>query len=588
MLELGKPIHTYDADGVAISSDGRRRLIVRRAEAGRADRDARPRRARPRHRHAPDHRRPRPGRHRRRHGRRAVRGQGHDDGRDRRVGDLRSGHHSPDRPALRASGARPASASRRARSSGSPASARTGPRGSSPSGPAGPSLPAASTQHPDEPEPASVAFRPARVNRLLGTDVPAEEQRELLARVGVETEPASGPVEIPLSAGPKPLTLTVDADGTAGALVAIVPDLAPRHRDRGRRRRGGRSRPWLRADPEHPARHADAGRTATRPWRSATQIRETLAGAGLTEVVTHALVAPRLAEAFRWERAAPDRRGRVTRRRSPDRRDEPALGRSLGASSGARRQPRPGRLDEPAPRRRRRRDLRDRQGLRRRDRRRRSSGGGSASRRPARAIRRRSTARPDRTTSTTPRARSSCSRAAWASTSRPTAPSEASRCSTRAERRGSSRSATVDLVLAGVVGELHPAVVDAWDLRGARVVVAELDLTGLGGGLRTRRDRGGAASPSGQRSRPCRRRRRRRRRGRCRRSDPRERRARPSPSLQLFDVYRGSPLASNEKSLAFRLTFQAPDRALDEAEIDTAIAAITSGLSAQVGGRIRT
>ena len=34
MLELGKPIHTYDAEGVAAGSDGRRRLIVRRAEPG--------------------------------------------------------------------------------------------------------------------------------------------------------------------------------------------------------------------------------------------------------------------------------------------------------------------------------------------------------------------------------------------------------------------------------------------------------------------------------------------------------------------------------------------------------------------------
>ena len=34
MLELGKPIHTYDADGVARDADGRHRLIVRRAAAG--------------------------------------------------------------------------------------------------------------------------------------------------------------------------------------------------------------------------------------------------------------------------------------------------------------------------------------------------------------------------------------------------------------------------------------------------------------------------------------------------------------------------------------------------------------------------
>ena len=40
---------------------------------------------------------------------------------------------------------------------------------------------------PPEPEPARVAFRPARVNRLLGTAIPAEEQRSVLARVGIAT-----------------------------------------------------------------------------------------------------------------------------------------------------------------------------------------------------------------------------------------------------------------------------------------------------------------------------------------------------------------------------------------------------------------
>jgi phenylalanyl-tRNA synthetase beta chain len=58
--------------------------------------------------------------------------------------------------------------------------------------------------------------------------------------------------------------------------------------------------------------------------------------------------------------------------------------------------------------------------------------------------------------------------------------------------------------------------------------------------------------------------------------------------VRLFDVYRGKPLASDEKSLAYRLTFRAPDRTLEEAEVDAAIAAITNGLQTQVGGRIRT
>jgi phenylalanyl-tRNA synthetase beta chain len=59
-------------------------------------------------------------------------------------------------------------------------------------------------------------------------------------------------------------------------------------------------------------------------------------------------------------------------------------------------------------------------------------------------------------------------------------------------------------------------------------------------------------------------------------------------SVALFDIYRGRPLADGEKSLAFRLAFQAPDRTLTESEVDAAIAAVTAGLAADVGGRLRT
>jgi len=58
--------------------------------------------------------------------------------------------------------------------------------------------------------------------------------------------------------------------------------------------------------------------------------------------------------------------------------------------------------------------------------------------------------------------------------------------------------------------------------------------------------------------------------------------------LRLFDVYRGAPLAAGEKSLAYRLTFRAKDRTLEEAEVEASIAAITTGLSAEIGARIRT
>ncbi len=48
MLELGKPIHTFDAAAVRPGADGRATIVVRRATPGRAPRDAGPRGARAR------------------------------------------------------------------------------------------------------------------------------------------------------------------------------------------------------------------------------------------------------------------------------------------------------------------------------------------------------------------------------------------------------------------------------------------------------------------------------------------------------------------------------------------------------------
>ena len=58
-------------------------------------------------------------------------------------------------------------------------------------------------------------------------------------------------------------------------------------------------------------------------------------------------------------------------------------------------------------------------------------------------------------------------------------------------------------------------------------------------------------------------------------------------SLRLFDIYRGSPLADGEKSLAWRLLFQSADRTLTDAEIEASLAAITASIASR-GGRIRT
>ena len=59
-------------------------------------------------------------------------------------------------------------------------------------------------------------------------------------------------------------------------------------------------------------------------------------------------------------------------------------------------------------------------------------------------------------------------------------------------------------------------------------------------------------------------------------------------SIRLFDIYRGRPLTDDEKSLAYRLAFQADHRTLVETEVDDAVAGVTSGLVADVGGRLRT
>jgi phenylalanyl-tRNA synthetase beta chain len=141
-------------------------------------------------------------------------------------------------------------------------------------------------------------------------------------------------------------------------------------------------------------------------------------------------------------------------------------------------------------------------------------------------------------------------------------------------------------MLSGVVGELHPTVGAEVDLRGARLLVAELDIAGLAGGQVADVQ---AAAPS--------------------RHPAAERdiavvvreseaaavvadaiRSAAGPSLRsvrLFDIYRGAPLGADEKSLAWRLVFQAADRTLTEAEIESSVAAITTTLN-RVGGRIRT
>ena len=128
------------------------------------------------------------------------------------------------------------------------------------------------------------------MNRLLGTDVPTDEQRAAARRASA-SRPSPRRGRRSRRGRRRRRSRWTRSAGEGEAIARDRADVAPRHRDRGRRRRGGRPRPRLRADPGDPAGHADAAVPAVAAG-GPRAIRETLAGAGLTEVVTHALVAP--------------------------------------------------------------------------------------------------------------------------------------------------------------------------------------------------------------------------------------------------------------------------------------------------------
>lgn len=58
-------------------------------------------------------------------------------------------------------------------------------------------------------------------------------------------------------------------------------------------------------------------------------------------------------------------------------------------------------------------------------------------------------------------------------------------------------------------------------------------------------------------------------------------------NLQLFDVYQGKGIDSSRKSVAFGLTFQEQSRTLNEADIEEALAPILTALGEQLGATLR-
>ena len=435
---------------------------------------------------------------------------------------------------------------------------------------------------PAEPGQSRVAFRPSRVNRLLGTRLEPDLQATLLGRVGIASERANGDQRVTVSAGTKPLDVA-STDGET--LVAIVPswrrdiqveaDVA----EEVARVHGYEQIPQTLPDtPMPPYRH--------QPLELRDLIRDTLAGAGATEVVTHALVSPQLADMFRWEsvpvpvEGGDPEGGRVITVTNPLSLDHSVLRPTLVGSlvEVTSTNLRHGREDVAIH------EIGKGYGH-----------DGDATRewwRLAIAV------------------TGLAEAPAWNRVARPYDLDDVKGLvELVAERLGfdapaytpltgepllhPGRAASVSaarggvVVLGGRIGELNPTLADAWDLRANRVIVAELDIAGLAGGRRpavlaTPPPR----HPSAERDLAI--------------VVSEERltgdvlasiRAHGGTDLEgiaLFDVYRGAPLASTQKSVAVRLSFRSPERTLTEAEIDAALEAIRQGLAADVGGRIRT
>jgi phenylalanyl-tRNA synthetase beta chain len=141
--------------------------------------------------------------------------------------------------------------------------------------------------------------------------------------------------------------------------------------------------------------------------------------------------------------------------------------------------------------------------------------------------------------------------------------------------------------LVGRVGELHPETIDALDLRAERIYVAEVAVAGLAGGsLADYRVAAPSRFPTVERDvavivpaeTPA----------RAVEATIRRHGGRLLRDVALFDIYRGQPLAATDKSLAYRLTLRDDERTLTDAELDAAIAGVVAGLSQDLGARLRT
>jgi phenylalanyl-tRNA synthetase beta chain len=432
--------------------------------------------------------------------------------------------------------------------------------------------------NPTEPTPGRVPFRPARVSRLLGVEVPADEQRRLLARVGVVTEPAPAGTRVAVATGPQAL----EVDAGDEAFVAVVPswrrdlEVEADVTEEVARVRGYDLVPEiLPHTPMPPYRPS--------PLLVRDAVRDVLVGAGLTETVSFALVSPATVERFP---AVED----------PDVEGEGAAGgrpvtvtNPLSSQHSVMRQRLLGSLLEVT-------DTNLRQGL-----------GDVAIFEIGKGYG--ATDDGERTHEWWRLGFALTGSAEIPAHNRPARPYDLDDAKgiidLVARDLGLAGPAYTPLTddptlhpgraarvvapdeLAGRVGEVHPALIEELGLRADRIIVAELAVAGLSGGQpAVPQGRTPSRHPVVERDLAV-------VVGEDRTVGEVEaairRHAGPLlESVELFDIYRGRPLPDDRRSLAFRLVFAGADRTLTEDEVDRAVADTTAGLETDVDGRLRT
>jgi phenylalanyl-tRNA synthetase beta chain len=437
---------------------------------------------------------------------------------------------------------------------------------------------------PHEPAPARLAFRPGRVGKLLGEDIATAEQRDLLRRVGIETKAAPAGTPIQVAVEPKPLVVEPGSEET---LVAVVPTW---RRDLVIEADVAEEVARIRGFETTPAHLPDTVMPAYRPapLRVRNMVRETLAGAGLSEVITHALVAASGEARLRWpeDRSLPALPDTLASMPGVD----IAVTNPLSADHSALRRHLAGSLLDVL-------SLNERQG------------------RADVAIFEIGNvyARVDGAPREWIRLAFLLSGAAephsWNRGARgydlddakgllellgnrlglpePVYEPDGRGYPFHPGRALLARQEAGAEALAGRVAELHPDALAQWDLRAQRVILAEIAIAGLD-----------VAPPFRVHVEPIAR-------------HPEVERdlavivdaERPAAEVEaairrhggdllrgvrLFDLYRGAPLSDSEKSLAYRLVFGAKARTLNEAEVDAAVAAVRDGLEADLGAHLRS